>query len=106
MYDILSTGDDSQSESIINYLGYLEGVPVATSMVCLDGSVAGLWWVSTLPMARGKGIGTEMTLYPIREARQQGYRVGVLLATEMGYPLYKKLGYDDYYKTKTYVWVG
>ena len=106
MYDIMSTIDDGHSESMMNYLGYLEGVPVATSSLYNDGSVAGLWWVSTLPIARGKGIGTEMTLYPLREARQQGYQMSVLLSTEIGHPLYKKLGYEDYYPVKIYVCVG
>lgn len=76
-----------------NYLGILHGQPVATSCLFFGRGVAGIYSVSTLVEARGKGVGAAMTLIPLQEAREMGYRIGVLQSSEMGYNIYKKLGF-------------
>jgi ribosomal protein S18 acetylase RimI-like enzyme len=75
------------------YVGYLDGQPVATNMLVLGGGVAGLYAVGTVPSARRLGLGAIITLQPLLDARALGYRYGVLFATEMGVPLYRRLGY-------------
>ena len=76
-----------------NYVGYLNGKPVSTCTIFYGGGAAGIYCVSTLPEARGKGIGGAITLKPLQEAREMGYRVGVLQSSEMGFNVYKKLGF-------------
>jgi len=77
-----------------NYLGYLDGEPVSVSTVFYSEGVAGIYSVVTLPEARGRGLGTALTLAPLLEARQAGYRVGILQSSEMGFNVYKKMGFQ------------
>lgn len=89
------TIDDPRYKAQRRYLGLLEGRPVACSALVLDAGVAGLYAVATLPEARRKGIGRVMTLRPLLEARELGYRVGVLQSSAAGHALYEAMGFKD-----------
>lgn len=93
---------DSQYKDQHRYIGFLDGAPIATSAMILDSGVAGIYAVATIPEARRKGIGGLMTVFPLLEASQAGYRVGILQASSMGYPIYKKIGFKDVCKFKIY----
>ncbi len=75
------------------YIGYWNGQPAATNLVFVGGGVAGLFCVGTIPGLRGKGIGAAITLKPLLDARALGYHYGVLFASEMGIPMYRKIGF-------------
>jgi GNAT superfamily N-acetyltransferase len=75
------------------HLGYLDERPVATSVGFLHAGVVGIFAVSTAPTARNRGIGGAVTRRALLYARERRYRVGVLQATAMGYPVYERLGF-------------
>jgi GNAT superfamily N-acetyltransferase len=75
------------------YLGRLDGEPVATNMLLCGGGVAGIFGVAVVPPARRKGVGAAISLKPLLDARDQGYRHAVLFATEMAAPTYERIGF-------------
>jgi GNAT superfamily N-acetyltransferase len=52
--------------------------------------------IFTLPQHRSQGIGATMTLAALHEAHAWGYRIGLLAASPMGLPLYRRIGFQEY----------
>ena len=80
-----------------------DGVPVCTSLVYLHEGVAGIYGVATVPDQRGKGLGAHATAEPLRIARALGYRVGVLQASEVGAPVYTRIGFQTFGEIPLYI---
>jgi ribosomal protein S18 acetylase RimI-like enzyme len=99
----LAMGHGSEGP-LINYLGYADGRSVATSSLYVDGDIAGIYNVSTLPEARRRGFGVEVTVAPLREAARQGCGVVVLHASAMAVPMYRRLGFKTYCYFHLYLW--
>ncbi len=91
-------------QDLHHYLGYVDGVPATAASVMLAAGVAGIYAVVTRPEYRGKGLGALITLAPLLEARKQGYRVGILQASAMGYPVYIRLGFQEVFHYKIFQW--
>ncbi|HUP27407.1 MAG TPA: GNAT family N-acetyltransferase [Chloroflexia bacterium] len=102
---LLSHGLDADQPAQ-NFAGFLDGKVVATSTLFMAGGVAGIYNVGTLPEVRGKGIGAAMTLAAMLEARSRGYRVAILHASEFGYNIYRRLGFQDYCTMNMFAWLG
>jgi GNAT superfamily N-acetyltransferase len=91
------------SSPVHHYIGYLNSKAVATSTLFLGAGVAGIYDVSILPEARRQGIGAAMTIQALQDARQMGYRVGILQASQMGHQVYKRIGFKEYCKINLYI---
>jgi hypothetical protein len=78
------------------YLGLLDGIPVGTSLSFNDAASLGLYMISTKSAYRKKGIGYNMTVYPIIEYLKQNMKCPVVLqATEFGRHVYEKIGFIE-----------
>lgn len=86
------------------FLAVHNGVPVATSQMLLAEGVVGIDRVATVPEARNQGIGYAVTLYPLLEAREMGYRVGTIQATEAGVRVYCRMGFKKCGEITSYHW--
>ena len=70
-----------------------DGQMVATSLVYLHDGLAGIYGVATRSEHRGKGLAAHLTAEPLRMAWERGYTTGLLQASEMGAPVYARIGF-------------
>jgi len=87
-----------------HYVGYVGGKAVATAELFLGAGVAGIYWVSTVPEARYQGIGTAITQAALLQAREMGFRIGILHSSEQGYSVYRQLGFVEKCRMSHYIW--
>lgn len=102
-YGNIGVGPDAP---IQHYLGLIDGVPVATASLLPAGGVAGIYNVATIPAMRRQGVGFAITLQPLRDARDDGFRIAVLQATKKGHNIYRKIGFRDCCKLRSYIWIS
>jgi hypothetical protein len=50
------------------WIAFADGEPVAVTLLCCGGGVAGLFGVGTKPSVRRRGIGRLVTLLPLKES--------------------------------------
>ena len=82
-------------DAIEAFVGTVDGRIVTTSMGFLTGDVVGVYNVATLPEWRRKGFGEAMTSAAVRWGHERGARVAVLQASEMGFPIYERMGFRE-----------
>lgn len=85
---ILST--DALGGPLRLWLGYLDGKPVTTAIAYIGFDVVGVYWIATLPEARGRGYGTAMTDVA---ARAHPGLPAVLQASDLGRSVYERMGF-------------
>jgi GNAT superfamily N-acetyltransferase len=71
----------------------VESDAAATALLSLTGDIAGIYYFSTLPAFRRRGLGRHLLSETLEEARCSGCRTAVLQASPMGFPLYKSAGF-------------
>jgi hypothetical protein len=82
----------------------MDGEPVATATLFLGAGVAGVYFVFTAGHAQRRRIGVAITLAALGEARNLSYGVGMLGSSEVGYPVYRGLGFDGFCSIRLQEW--
>lgn len=82
-------------DHIAGFLGFVGAKAVTTSLAYLEGDTVGIYNVATLPAHRRRGLGEAMTWAACEWGRQHGAEVAVLQASEMGYPIYERMGFRE-----------
>lgn len=77
------------------YEARLEGRPASVLGTTDTDRDCGIWWVATVPEARGHGLAGRLLRVALVEARARGMETSTLQATKRGYRVYARLGYRD-----------
>jgi GNAT superfamily N-acetyltransferase len=75
------------------YVGYADGDPVASGLAWRTGRVVGVYAIATIPAARHRGYGAAMTARIIADGLASGCDTAALQASELGRPIYDRLGF-------------
>lgn len=85
------------------YVGYTDGEPVTSGLGVRTGQTIGVYNVATVPSARRRGYGAAMTARIADDGVSAGCDVAILQASEMGRPIYERLGYRTVVEYMGYV---
>jgi GNAT superfamily N-acetyltransferase len=75
------------------FVCYDNGKPVATSMLLVSLGLGGIFFVGTREEARKRGYGTAATWAAVLAARQEGCDACFLTASDVGLPIYERMGF-------------
>jgi GNAT superfamily N-acetyltransferase len=89
-------------ENLAMLVAYRDAAPVAAAMAYASDGIASLQWVGTVAAARGGGLGRVITESITNLAFERGAATVTLQASEMGEPVYLKLGYETLYRYVNY----
>ena len=84
---------DGPADSRFNYIARLEDRAVASVVSQDHGGDCSIWWVATVPEARGRGLAQGLMRRALADGRARGCEVSTLQATKLGRPVYERLGY-------------
>jgi GNAT superfamily N-acetyltransferase len=79
-------------ESVV-YVGYLDGSPVVSGLGWRSGRTIGVYSIATVESARRRGFGAAMVARVVADGATAGCDVAALQASEMGRPIYERLGF-------------
>ncbi len=82
--------------SIEGILAYIDERPVAVALTIFSGNSAGVYWVGTVPSARGRGLGELCTQRATNLGFSRGAMLVTLQASPQGNPIYRRMGYQEY----------
>jgi GNAT superfamily N-acetyltransferase len=75
------------------YVGYADGDAVVSGLGWQTGRTIGVYSIATIASARRRGYGAAMTARVVADGAAAGCDVAALQASEMGRPIYERLGF-------------
>jgi GNAT superfamily N-acetyltransferase len=77
------------------FVASLDGAPAGISVAVRTGKSGGIYSVATLESARRRGVGTAVTWAAVDAIRGWGCTSAVLQSSEMGYAVYRAMGFEE-----------
>ncbi|MBA3822896.1 MAG: GNAT family N-acetyltransferase [Ktedonobacterales bacterium] len=100
-YSALGFAEDAPWQ---HFVGYVDGAPVTSATLLLAGGLAGVYDVSTAPVARRQGLGGAITRACLAAAQARGLHHAVLQASAEGVGVYARLGFRELYRERNFGW--
>jgi len=85
------------------YVGYVFDDPVVSGLGWRTGRTIGVYSIATIESARRRGYGAAMTARAVADGVVAGCDVAALQASEMGRPIYERLGFRTVVKYTAYL---
>ena len=85
------------------YVGYADGDVVSSGLGWRTGRTVGVYSIATIESARRRGYGAAMTARAVADGVVAGCDVAALQASEMGRPIYERLGFRTVVRYAAYV---
>jgi GNAT superfamily N-acetyltransferase len=76
------------------YQARVEGEPACVLGTLDDGDDCGVYLVATLSDHRGRGLARRLLHIALAESRERGCLTSTLQSSNLGYPVYERLGYE------------
>ena len=86
---------DLRDDAAHLYVTRVDGKPAACTVALDHDRDCVIAMVATLPEARGRGLAAALMTRALLDARERGCETSSLQATQMGKPIYERLGYRD-----------
>jgi ribosomal protein S18 acetylase RimI-like enzyme len=84
----------SKDSKVRAFVARENGKPISAAMAFVDQGIAGLYYVGTIPTARGRGLGSLCTLTATNAGFDLGARAVILQASQQGQTFYERIGYE------------
>ncbi|WP_165553490.1 GNAT family N-acetyltransferase [Kribbella capetownensis] len=94
--DHFASPDALLAPNVTAVLARVNGTPASCAMLIHNGPTAGIYWVATTPATRNRGLGTLVTTAVARLAFEHGAQTVTLQATELGAPVYHRIGFTPF----------
>ena len=85
------------------YVGYADGDPVISGLGWRTGRTVGIYSIATIESARRRGYGAAMTARVVADGVVAGCDVAALQSSEMGRPIYERLGFRTVVRYAAYI---
>jgi GNAT superfamily N-acetyltransferase len=85
------------------YVGYAGGDPVVSGLGWRTGRTIGVYSIATIASARRRGYGAAMTAHVVSDGLVTGCDVAALQASEIGRPIYERIGFRTVVRYATYM---
>ena len=85
------------------YVGYTEGEPVVSGLGWRTGRTVGVYSIATIESARRRGYAAAMTARVVADGADAGCDAAALQASEMGRPIYERLGFRTVVEYAAYI---